>query len=126
MPFTNTSETAIREYWSKFKPVAHLCAARILHNEHQVSMFGAPVENSTRDDKKVILGIPAFLSDAECLRAFGEQHYSRGQKKHNNSTLDPQTSWKVPGDLSLPSSRLAVNLPNWDDLVEMVRKDYTY
>jgi len=43
-----------------------------------------------------------FLAVAEALRAMGESTYARGQRRKGGPLLDPQETWKVPADLSLP------------------------
>lgn len=107
-PRYNISEAKIREYWSNFKSVSHFWAAQTYSKNR--SLFGAAEDKSYE--------FLDLLADAEHLRKIGEGHFARGQKKHNNSTLDPDATWKTPDDLALPESLYAKRPPVLTDSLQ--------
>jgi hypothetical protein len=91
------SPRSVKAAWSRFKPVAHLCGA------WRLSQIDRILEWNPTDPEKLL----NFLAIAEGLREFGEAHHPpsgrTGSQPSRTSTLDPETTWKVPPDLALPS-----------------------
>jgi len=95
------SRRSIMGAWSKFKSVAHLCAAwRLSQHEARASNPAVPEE------------LANFLAFAETLRLLGERHHPpagrTGSKPHLDSTLDPETTWRTPPDLELRGVTLGI------------------
>ena len=100
------SPRSINAAWSRFKPVAHLCAAfQLLGNIDEDSPF-LPI------DSKQLL---QFLAISEALRHFAEQHHPpsgrAGTQPAQVTTLDPRSTWRPPSDLVLPHVSLRVPPP---------------
>jgi hypothetical protein len=95
------SRRSIISAWSKFKPVAHLCAA------WRLSQHEAPTSNPAVPEE-----LANFLAFSETLRLLGEGHHPpagrTGSKPHLDSTLDPETTWRTPSDLALPQVTLGI------------------
>ena len=110
------SRRSILAAWTRFKPVAHLCAALRL-SEH-----GLPGCNPA-----ILAELPVFLAIAEILRHLGERHHPpagrTGTKPAIDSTLDPETTWRTPLDLVLPGVTLGI--PPLTEYVTEILKGYT-
>jgi hypothetical protein len=105
------SPRSVKSAWSRFKPVAHLCAAwRLSHIQSAAEWDPTDPETLLR-----------FLAVAEGLREFGEWHRPpsgrTGSKPSRTPTLDPETTWKLPPDLTIPPVVLSV-----PPLTEFARK----
>jgi hypothetical protein len=77
------SPRSVREAWSRFKPVAHLCAAWRIYND------GAP--SAEQLDPTSERTLPNFLAAAEIFRSWGEAHHApsgrKGTKFYRESLL---------------------------------------
>jgi hypothetical protein len=92
------SPRSIKAAWSRFKPVAHLCAAfQLLRNEDENSVL-LPVDNEQ---------LPRFLASSEALRHFAEQHHPpsgrAGTRPAHSTTLDPESTWRPDCSMSTAS-----------------------
>ncbi len=112
------SPRSVKEAWSRFKLVAHLCAAwRISNDQVPGSEQLSPASNDT---------LPNFLAAAEMFRIFGEAHHApsgrKGTKLYRDSLLDPDETWKVPSDLVLPE--LQLKIPPLTEFAQQSFRDY--
>jgi len=111
------SPSAIKAAWSRFKSVAHLCAAFRLSTDLGEASPIVPVDKDR---------LPNFLATSEALRILGEEHHPpsgrTGSKPAYDSTLDPQLTWQVPSDLVLPTITLSIPPPT--EFVRRVFKEY--
>jgi hypothetical protein len=110
------SERSILAAWSRFKPVAHLCAAFILDFDPQA------VERTT-----LLQDLPRFLAIAESYRSLGEKHHPPAGRKGSKpltraTTLDPLKSWRVPADLKL--LEVQAPIPPLTDFTFRILSDY--
>lgn len=109
------SRRSILAAWTKFKPVAHMCAAL------RLSQRGLPGCNPA-----ILAEMPVFLAVAETFRLLGVSHHPpagrTGSKPAINSTLDPETTWRMPSDLVLPKAKLDV--PPLTEYANEILKDY--
>jgi hypothetical protein len=109
------SRAAIMAAWSRFKPIAHLCAAfQIAKDQAESPPDDIPVPTFCNTTEELL----QFLGVAEALRYEGERHsplIGRGNAKGSSvPTLDPASSWRTPPDLVLPNISLGVPpLTDW-------------
>jgi hypothetical protein len=73
--------------------------------------------NFDRDRASIDRGLK-FLAVAEKIRLLGEAHYPMGGRNNSSPvkapTLDPETTWKVPQDITLPRAKPdMVAPPKW-------------
>ena len=112
------SPRSVKEAWSRFKPVAHLCAAWRIYND------GAP--SAERLDPTSKHTLPNFLAAAEIFRSRGEAHHApsgrKGTKLYRESLLSPAETWKVPPDLVLP--KLWLRVPPLTDFAQQSFRNY--
>ncbi|MGD0074356.1 MAG: hypothetical protein ABSD31_08415 [Candidatus Binataceae bacterium] len=112
------SPRSVRDAWSRFKSVAHLCAAWRLYGDGGPGLEQlAPISNDT---------LPNFLAAAEIFRSLGEAHHApsgcKGTKFYRESLLSPAETWKVPPDLILPE--LSLGVPPLTDFVQQSFRNY--
>jgi hypothetical protein len=100
------STRAVKASWSKFKPVAHLCAAFQINRDLGENSSLMPVDN---------VGLATFLAVAETLRNLGEAHHPpvgrACSKLGATTTLDPQSTWHLPANIVLPKVSFPVPRP---------------
>jgi hypothetical protein len=94
------SDSSYRDYWIRYRPVAHLWAAHLLWRE-----WNKPSETLFSEDPT---DFKKFLSLAEALRKRGERVFARGQWAGYGPVLDPRTTWRAPEDLVLADFPLTV------------------
>ena len=99
-----TSQSALLGAFSRFRSVAHFCAAwRLVAPDFE---FGEHLR------KRSLL---RYLAVAEGLRRFGENHHSPMGRTNTvpsaKPLLDPVITWKLPADLRLPVARIGVSKP---------------
>jgi hypothetical protein len=112
------SPRSVKEAWSRFKPIAHLCAAWRIYND------GA--QSSEQLDPTSERTLPNFLAAAEIFRSWGEAHHApsgrKGTKFYRESLLSPAETWKVPPDLVLP--KLWLRVPPLTDFAQQSFRNY--
>jgi hypothetical protein len=111
------SARAVKASWSKFKPVAHLCAAFQISRDLGENSPLMPVDN---------VGLATFLAVAETLRKAGEAHHPpvgrACSKPGATTTLDPQSTWHLPANIVLP--KVSFQIPPPPDFVLKVFSEY--
>jgi hypothetical protein len=101
--------TTIKKIWSRFKTVSHLWAAI----QYQRSREG--YSSGSLGDLMSPESVPEVLAIAKHIRVRGEGHRPPGGSTNSRrldvSTLDPETTWKPPGDVALPIVKLKTPTP---------------
>lgn len=86
-----SNPSKIKEWWSQFRPVAHLWAAfEIWQKDLAQARELSPAE-----------GLMGFLSIAEALRKEAESCFARAQRLRHGPILDPTETWRVSPELEL-------------------------
>ena len=96
------AETDMKTTWRNYRPVAHLWAAQSMG-----TMF------KPGDDPQVLL---EWIAGAEDLRHRGE---ALGPSRAQVPVLDPETMWRMPNELVLPS--MGVPLPSVDTIISEIK-----
>jgi hypothetical protein len=108
----------LRNWWSEFKCVAHLCASVVV-----VSEIIAPALRKRYPDQ-VTSGFPFFAGLGATL-AFGRefQKFSTSYKGHGRRTplLTPSEVWGISKDYQLPSASLDLLGPLSSELLDRLR-----
>jgi hypothetical protein len=101
------SPSALKSIWPRFKSVSHLWAAvpsGFVEGVSGIADFAKYI--SPHDARSFIDRFFEFLAHAEKIRLLGENHHAPGGRNNSFATktpmLDPDATWKVPGDLNLP------------------------
>jgi len=110
------SPRSIKAAWARFKTVAHLCGA------WRLFLNGEITDSNPCDPDE----LTNFLAVAETLCILGEYHHPpsgrTGSKKYQASILNPEATWKIPDDLTLPTTTLDVPPPT--EFTSRVFRDY--
>jgi hypothetical protein len=111
------SPRAVIAAWVRFKPVAHFCAALGLHTD---------LGEQSGIDPSDPLKLPNFLAVADAFRMFGEQHHPPAgrfmSRPSESTTLDPETTWRLPSELRLPA--IVLRVPRPTAFAESIYKEY--
>ncbi|WP_264715107.1 hypothetical protein [Limobrevibacterium gyesilva] len=86
--------------WRIYRPVSHLYAASFMLAQQHIAA-SQPHAFPCRLDE-----LPDFLALSEKLRLNGEGHHPR---QYAGTLLDPETTWAVPANLSIPEVTITWN-----------------